>query len=240
MDTYEGMHAIGYCRVSTDDKGQTTEQQRLKIQEWADSHSVEMDAYFEDNLSGTIFPRPGLAMALVTLTTTPASMLICYDQSRLTRDAENHLPQINRSLGGKVIRYVVNGDMENDSLPAQVINAIKGITDKEERRVLSAKTKLKMEHLRDDCNVHIGRPAVIVITDDVTKLPKGMVSTEGKTKTRVFRPAQVLEFARSGWTPNYVAVKLLNVPAPAFYRALERANLVEEYNAILKEHGGVA
>lgn len=234
MNQLEGMHAIGYCRVSTDDKGQTTVQQRDAIEKWASEQGVILDSTFEEDMSGTVFPRPQLSTALVTLATTPASMLICYDQSRLTRDAEHHLPLIKSMIGKKVIRYVVNGDLAPDNMATQIMDSLKGITDKEERRVLSAKTKAKLVRLRDVENVHVGRPAVIVIADDVTQFRKGYISTEGKTKTIVYKPEQVLQFARSGWSPCYVAIKILRIPPATFYRALERAGLTEEYDSILK------
>ena len=235
MSDLEGMHAIGYCRVSTDDKGQTTAQQKEEIIKWASAHGVVMDGIYEEDVSGTVFPRPALSLALVTVATTSASMLVCYDQSRLTRDADAHLPLIKQMLGNKVIRYVVNGDLDPDNMATQIIDHIKGITNKEERKVLSVKTSLKLQHLRDIEGVHVGRPAVIVITDDLTKYPKGYISTEGKTKTLVYKPEQVLQFARSGWTPCYVAIKILRIPPATFNRALEKAGLTEEYRSILKE-----
>ena len=234
MSELKDMHAVGYCRVSTDDKGQTTAQQREAIEKWASERGVIIDGIFEEDMSGTIFPRPALSTALVTVATTSASMLICYDQSRLTREADAHLPLIKGMLGKKVIRYVVNGDLDPDNMATQIVDTLKGITNKEERRVLSAKTKMKLEHLRDVEHIHVGRPAVIVIADDLTGFPKGYISTEGKTKTLVLKPSQVLQFANSGWTPCYVAVKILRIPPATFTRALKKAGLTEEYREILK------
>lgn len=237
----KGLHAVGYCRVSTDDMGQTNETQKRLIDQWAEAQGVIIDAYYMDELSGAIFPRPQLAQALITLTTSTASMLVCYDQSRLTRNAPEHIPLINQILGGKIIRYVTNGDMAPDSLGVRVINAIKGETDKEERAKLHARTREALK-TRKDNGQHVGRPARLIISADTSNLPKGLIASSGgstihgksrKVTTRVLSPAEVLNFARAGFSPYRVAM-ILEVTPTTFNTALKNANLTAQYYAILK------
>ena len=237
----EGMHALGYCRVSTDDMGQTNETQKRLIDQWAESQGVIIDGYYMDELSGAIFPRPQLASALVMLATSPASMLICYDQSRLTRNAPEHLPLINKMLGDKVIRYVTNGDMAPDSLGVRVINAIKGETDKEERAKLHMRTKEALE-TRKKAGQHVGRPATIIITANVNAYPRGLIANsdgstihgkDRKIDTRILTPSEVLNFARAGLSPYRVS-QMLHIAPTTFNKALENAKLTAKYRAILK------
>lgn len=240
----KGLHAVGYCRVSTDDMGQTNETQKRLIDQWAEAQGVIIDAYYMDELSGAIFPRPQLATALLTLATSSASMLVCYDQSRLTRNAPEHIPLINQILGDKVVRYVTNGDMAPDSLGARVINAIKGETDKEERAKLHARTREALK-TRKDRGQHVGRPARLIICADTSSLPKGLIaSSDGSTihgkarqvDTRVLSPSEALNFARAGLTPYKVSI-MLGISPSTFDNALKNANIKAQYYAILKGAG---
>lgn len=235
----EGLHAIGYCRVSTDDHGQDTGIQEQAIKDWAQSQGVTIDAIMSEDMSGAIFPRPQLSMALMTLATTQASILICYDQSRLTRDADHHIPLIKKLIGDKVIRYVVNGSQDPESVGIRVINAIKGVTDSEERKVLKAKTSLALQYKRDVLHIHVGRPSKIVITDHPEEYNVGKVAQgpreQKKTTTRVITPDQLLGWARQGWTPSYVATTLLEVSPQLFHKVLDESGYKEQYYIVLKK-----
>lgn len=229
----EGLHAIGYARVSTDDKGQDTSIQIEQIQRWAQANGVVLDAVLDEDISGAEWPRPKLSEALLRVRTTNASMLVCYDQSRLTRDAAHQLPLIEDILGNKVIRYVVNGNADPESAGLKMMSAIKGVTDSEERRVLREKTKLALEYRRDTLNIHVGRPARVIVTDNPDTLRKGLIGE----KTIVLSTIKALAYAHNGWSPSYVARKLLNVPPVTFLRALERAQIKTEYFTILESKG---
>ena len=240
------MHAIGYCRVSTDpeDKGQTVETQKRQINEWAQRYGVIIDAVFSDEgISGGTWPRPNLSMAILTLVNSPASILVCRDQSRLTRDAPAHLPQIKKLLQGKVIRYTVDGDRDTEDLGSQMESAVRGVIDKEERRKLKENTKNGMR-TRKEQGKHIGRPSKIVITDEPEKLPRGKVQAKDGTftdkmhiprGTRIYTKQQVLGWARQGWSAHKVATELLGVSTSSFIRMMDEAQIYTEYRAILKE-----
>lgn len=225
QNVLNGLHAIGYARVSTDDKGQDTDIQISAINEWAQKNGVIMDRVIAEDISGAVWPRQGLSEAIISVVTSPASMLVCYDQSRLTRNADEHLPLIRSLLGSKVIRFVVDGDADPDSFGLRVARAVKSQTDSEERRVLKEKTKLALAYKRDVENKHVGRPARILITDDPSQFRTGLVTD----KTLVLKPSRVLEFARQGWPPCYVAKKLLNIPPSTFTRELKRSGVYDQY-----------
>lgn len=229
----EGLHAVGYARVSTEDKGQITGTQADSIRKWAKENGVIIDKIIEEEISGAMWPRPGLSEALISVITSSASMLVCYDQSRLTRDAKTQLPLIEKMLGDKVVRYVVNGDADPNSFGVQIMTAVKSVSDSEERRILKKKTQLGMAYRRDSLHIHVGRPARLIIADSTEGFNQGLIGE----KTIVLKTAQVLNFAREGWPPNYVADKLLGIPPVTFHRALMRAGLKEQYYQIMQEVG---
>ena len=232
----EGLHAIAYARVSTDDKGQDTDVQINAIRQWATLNGVVIDKEIAEDVSGAQWPRTGLSDALISLITSGASILVCFDQSRLTRDADKHLPLINEMIAGKgkTIRYVVNGTDDPNSLGLRMLSAVKGVTDSEEREVLKRKTSDAMIYRRDVKHEHQGKPARLVITDDLDAehFNAGYINLDDdakKIRTRVLKPSDVLAYARAGFTLNKVATRFLMVDASILHRA------IDSYDA---RHGG--
>ena len=244
----EGLHAIAYARVSTDDKGQDTDVQINAIRQWATLNGVVIDKEIAEDVSGAQWPRTGLSDALISLITSGASILVCYDQSRLTRDADKHLPLINDMIAGKgkTIRYVVNGTDDPNSLGLRMLSAVKGVTDSEEREVLKRKTSDAMIYRRDVKHEHQGKPARLVITDDLDAehFNAGYVNLDDDKKkiiTRVLKPSDVLAYARAGFTLNKVATRFLMVDASILHRAIDAydtrhgGTLRADYFALLDE-----
>ena len=256
--TLDGLHAIGYCRVSTSDHTQTVATQQRQINEWAERMGVTIDAVYSDNgRHGDEYPRPGLAMALVELGASPtASILVSYDQSRLSRNEGEDLPKIKSTLKpGAIIRYVVYGDEDPDNLGIKLTQAIKAVTNNDELKVLSDRTKHGLK-TRKDAGKHIGRPAKVVITDHPETLPAGLIQKRDGTITkgtpeelkddrqRIYRPAprgtrvltksEVLNYARLGYTPYKVA-GMLGISPASFIRLMDKdhANIYDEYRQIL-------
>lgn len=237
-----GLHAIGYCRVSTDNMGQTNETQKRLIGEWARARGVTVDAYFMDEISGAQFPRPALSDAIITLQTSDASLLICYDPDRLTRAGEVDMSIINGLVGKKAIRYVTNGDLDPNSLGGKITNNIKTILAQEELEKIHKRTSEALITRRDILGYHVGRPAKLIITTDPSTAPRGLIASSNgstihgkdrKVTTRVLTPSEALNFARAGLTP-YKVSKMLDISPSTFDNALKNANLKAQYYAILK------
>lgn len=234
----DGLHAIGYARVSTDDKGQDTGTQIASMQAWANQYGVILDDVISEEVSGAKWPRTGLSEALVTVATSDAAFLLCYDSSRLTRDSEHQMPKINQMLGNKVVRFVVDADADPKSFGMQMMNAVKSVYNTEERRLIGERTGRSLRYKRDVLNQHVGRPAGVVITDDAESLRNGLIVNNDpnkKTDTIVLSTAEVLNYAKLGWTPSYVATHVLKVPACSFLRVLKKSNLKETYYQILNK-----
>ena len=262
------LHAVGYARVSTSDHSQTVKTQIRLINEWASQYGVIIDNIrYDQGKSGDMYPRPGLAMALCDLADSKASILICTDQSRLTRNAPEDLSKIKKALPeGVIIRYTVHGDADPDNLGVQVLNAVKGVTDNAELETLHRKTRQGMK-TRKDAGQHVGRPAKVVITDDPAKLPRGLIQQADGTSTpgtdlskedderqraykgymrgtNILTPAQVLNFAQKGLS-MYKASKLLGISPASFARIMydatdPKGQLLEQYKAIYAQVKGVS
>lgn len=235
----EGLHAIAYARVSTDDKGQDTNVQINAIRQWATANGVVIDKEVSEDVSGAQWPRTGLSDALISLITSPASILVCYDESRLTRKADEHLPIINDMIKdkGKTIRYVVYGDQDPNNLGVRMINAIKGVTNDEERQVLKRKTSKAMIERRDLYHKHMGKPARLIITGNLDEehFNTGYVNLNDPSKkiiTTVLKPSELLGYARAGFTLNKVATRFLMVDASILHRAIDSYD--KRHNAMLR------
>ena len=225
---YEGMTAVGYCRVSTDDKGQTNVTQENAIREWSRRTGANVIAIYKDEMTGKTLSRPGLMQAIGRILCDSVQIFVAYDQSRFTRNED--LPKIKEMIGaGCTIRYVTS-DVDPDSLGGRVTDAVKQIFDREENIVRSAKTKVGMETRRDVMGIHVGRPAKIVFLEELEICKKGLnssVDDTHKTQSMVYPIKVVLDMADNGLTLNYVATKVLGVTTMSLRRALSRKPLVE-------------
>lgn len=218
-----GVKLVGYARVSTDDKGQSVDNQKREIEKWASAHDSDLVAFYSDEMSGAIFPRPGLARALLCIQMGTADYLICYDQSRLTRDAENHLWRI-RVFAPNII-YTSDGDLDPDSFSSNLLHAIKGVTDKEERRILGARTKIGMDRRKAE-GVHCGRPLKFALQEESSGSLAGRIIPG---KTTVITKAQLLTFASMKMSPCYLATNVIHTTPATVYALLERTGTKEEY-----------
>lgn len=225
---YESMTAVGYCRVSTDDKGQTNETQRRAIMEWSRRTGAEIIEIYEDEMTGTTLSRPGLMQAIGRILCDGVKLFVAYDQSRFTRNED--LPKIKEMIGHNCsIRYVTS-DIDPESLGGRVTDAVRQIFDKEENLIRSAKTRGGMATRRDVMNVHVGRPAKVVFLEELEICKKGLstsVDDRHKTQTLVYPISVILEMADKGRSLNYTATKILNVTAMSLRRALSRPALVD-------------
>ncbi len=263
--TLNGLHAIAYTRISTNDKGQTTKTQKRDIEQWAEKYGVTIDQWFSDEgKSGDMWPRPGLSMAITSLNISPSAViLVSYSQSRLTRNASEDLPQIKALLKqGALIRYSQYGDDDPNSLGARMRDTVTGVIDSDELTRIHERTRKGME-TRKANGQHVGRPAKVVICDNPETLPKGLVQerdgtvtpgpdlNDGDERKRHYKPyprgtkvltkSEVLNYARLGWTPYRVS-KILGISPASFIRLMDKdhADIYDEYKAILAQVKGVS
>ena len=224
MSNLNGLTAIGYCRVSTD-LGQTNETQKRMINEWAERNGVNvLRIYADEAISGATFPRPQLSQAIVDIVSNHVPILVCYDQSRLTREGENDLPTIKGMLGQCVIRYT-SLDVDPDAFGGRLVSAIKSVTDSEERAVLRSRTRLGME-TRKLQGKHVGRPARFLFKEELATAPTGLFKPG---VTVVMAMPVVMAYADYGLSLRTVAKDHLGINYATLCKALDRAGLMNEY-----------
>lgn len=82
-------------------------------------------------------------------------------------------------------------------------------------KMLSDNVREGME-MRKSEGKHVSRPAVFMFLEDVEGAPEGrciLVPTEGrKTVTMVRSEAEIMGYAKKGFTLNYVAKNILGIP----------------------------
>lgn len=219
MSDLEGFNAVLYARVSTTHHDQTTETQVREMKKWCESKGVNILAVYEEKITGTKLERPQFMTMIGRIMMGGVQILLAYDQSRLTRDEKlEDIKNMIKTTGCQV-RFVTN-DGDPDDLGVKVTNAVKQIFDKEEIRVLRAKTKMGMETRRLQ-GKHIARPAVFMFAEDVESAPEGRCILQAderhKTVTKVLPEATIYDYARQGLSWYYISTKLLGISPNVLY-----------------------
>jgi len=155
---------VGYLRVSQDDE--TVENQRLKIQEFAEKRDMQLVGFFADvDVSGTVPPRerPQYRAMLEFCQLNNIKTIIFYDLSRLARSVEEGLLELQRLADEGYNFYFAGMDFLNyDIDPMLKKKMIIDFLWFAELYVEDVKrrTKIAMERLRNEGRVY-HRPALI-------------------------------------------------------------------------------
>ncbi len=224
---YAGMTAVLYARVSTDDKGQNTDVQVLKMKEWCSYHEVEILGIYEEEKSGKNMDRPELDRVIGRIARGGVNMLLAFDVSRLGRNASD-VDQIRKTVSQykTVIRYVTN-DFAPETGAGRLINGVEAWEAEQHLEKHSNAVKAGMQHARiygTASGKPIGRPPAIVIEN-------GAQSREAFTDEKggnVFDIDKAMELADHGHTISS-ASKELNVPASTMSDILSRLGRRDEF-----------
>lgn len=212
---YEGMRAVLYARVSTNDKGQTNETQVRAMKQWCETNGVKIVQIYKDEESGTTLSRDEFSKMIVHILTPPygVDMLLAYDQSRLTRDKkiEDIMKMVEPS--GCIVRFV-KMELDPTSFEGDIINAVIERVDKRENDVRRDKTKQGMLTRKSE-GKHVGRPARFMFTEDIESAPEGRYQRpdpENDIKGTITATEQyIYSFAREGKSLYYVARTVLGI-----------------------------
>lgn len=223
----EGMRAVLYARVSTDDKGQTTETQVREMKKWCEAKGVEIAGIYEEEKSATTLDRPKFQeMMGRILVSRDVQILLVYDQSRLTRDM--NMRDIEKALEGTgcQIRYV-DIDIEPGTVGAKITSAVKEVLNKEENDARKAKTKMGIE-TRRIAGYHVGRPRAFVFTDEIEVLPIGAYinASDPKNEDRIVKSKTMSKEYALSLADNGVSVRALSriigVAPSTFYDIMKK------------------
>ncbi len=201
----EGRRSVIYARVSTDDKGQTTDTQVRICTEFCESKGHNILEVYTDEQSGSNLDRPGFNRMLGRITfQKDVDYVVIYDQSRLTRGGD--FDQIKETFAQyRCYIRLASMDIDLNSLAGAVITANTGIYDKHENTVRNEKTGLGIYQQKLN-GVHVGRPARFMFAEDIPHAPRGRF-VQGKTT--VASEEYIFGLAHKGYTIPYVAKRIL-------------------------------
>ncbi len=226
---YSGFTAVLYARVSTDDKGQTTESQIREMRKWCAYNEVEILGEYQEEKSAKNLDRPEFDRVMGRIMRGGINILLAWDTSRLSRSTED-MTEIVKNVRqfGTVIRYVANSNTPETS-EGQLMNNIGSWQAESERKKLSLNTKngMKTAALK---GVHCGRPLTICFSNHVEE-NKAKLSPNGNTL--IVDIEIVMEYAKNGYSIEQTAKALRkDISRKALTTALEKEGRLEEFRSI--------
>ena len=114
-----GKRVAIYCRVSTKDKGQTTENQRLALEQWAANAGCTVVATFEDKVSGAKGrdKRPQFDALLKAAVRREFDMIAVWSSDRLGRSM-SHLIEVLETIKGTGVGLYIHTQALDTTTPA--------------------------------------------------------------------------------------------------------------------------
>lgn len=133
---------IGYTRISTDDKGQTMDQQKSYIESFAKISGAKILSFFDDQVSGCIDEREGLRKAINQAIANNA-VLVVSRADRLTRNLNFALELIERPK--LKIRCL---DMPTEAMNNKIYCSITWGVAEQERKNTGLRVSAKMQEIK--------------------------------------------------------------------------------------------
>ncbi len=234
---YKGMKAVLYARVSTDDKGQTTETQIREMRLWCERNGVRIIGEYEEEESGGDLDRRVFDSVLGRLARGGVNILLARDPSRISRDGQD-MENIVAMVEGYdvVIRYSSADNIAPEDDNGSLLNKISTWQGEIERKKLSANTKKGMEQAKID-GTHCGRMLAFCFSHRVAENQK-RIQTNGKRNTYIASLDTVLDFARQGITYTRVAHDIMHISPDTLKSALMQEGVFDDYQTVCKEARG--
>jgi DNA invertase Pin-like site-specific DNA recombinase len=168
-----------YSRVSTTDKGQTTENQSLQLRANCEARSETVVLEEHDYLSGTKRFRPGLERIFAAAERREFDVLVVWSLDRLTREGAFRALEIIQNLGalGIGFRSITEPHFDSSGPFKDAIIAIAATLAKLEREKTVERIKAGLDRTRAAGTV-LGRTAIVPqITPQVLTLAAKQWST---------------------------------------------------------------
>lgn len=230
-----GMSAILYARVSTDDKGQTTEQQVIQMREWCVRNEVSVVDVLEEEKSAKDTDRPKLYEAIGEALLEGAEILLAWSSSRISRDANDMAKILDITKKNKIYIRFVDSSYKPEDLDGRMMNDMRTYIAAGERESISKNTKIKME-LAKSKGIHCGRPLSFCFEhrkDDEKN--KNRIKVSGEGKTVIVSLEKIMNMSKSGTSVKEMA-NLLSISDATLRRALREEGVYHEYLDNLKNY----
>ena len=223
------MTAVLYARVSTDDKGQTTESQIREMKRWCEVEGVVPVKIFQEDISGGSLDRPQFDSMMGYIMRKRVGMILALDAQRLSRSTDD-MTWINKQVKefGVIVRFV-SSSCEPETLGGKVENFIDTLGGEETRRKIKTNTKIGMLG-RSLAGVHCGRPLAIVLEHRVEE-NLARIKTDGKKPTKIVSVSTITDLANAGYS-TAKAADMIGVGRASLERVLKDEGILQSYHCV--------
>lgn len=234
---YEGMNAVLYARVSTDDKGQTTESQVREMKRWCEFQGVNILNIYEEEKSAKDLERPEFDRLLgrIARGKGDVNMLLAWSESRISRNTADMM-QIKELVGSyhTIIRYV-SSSAKPELDDGELTNYVNTWQAQREREDLSKNTKNGMI-TADAKGIHCGRPLTFAFAHTLSDPEiKKKIKWGGKQKTKVATIESVMDYAKEGYSLEATAARL-GTNRRTLSTALSEEGRLEEFKQLYSQN----
>lgn len=227
---YRGMDAILYARVSTDDKGQTTETQIRELREWCERNQVKIIGEFEEEESAGDQNRFMFDAVRGRISRGGVDLLVARDPSRISRDGKD-MEEIVAFVESHNchIRYSSADGIKPEEDEGILLNRISTWQGQIERKKLKANTKKGMYTAKNN-GVHCGRMLAFCFAHRVAE-NKSRVMTDptAKRQTVIQSLDTIMELVDSGMSYISIAREILHISPQTLRNALMQEGVYDEY-----------
>lgn len=144
-----------YVRVSTE--SQSDSGQRFEIHNWADKHSLQIDKWVSESVSGTVSENKRKLGRLISRLSR-GDIIVCTEISRLGRNMLMIMSILNRCAAkGVGIRTIKDNFTLDDNINSKIIAFAFALAAEIERNLISQRTKEALAD-RKAAGVVLGRP----------------------------------------------------------------------------------
>lgn len=145
----------GYIRVSTDK--QTVENQRFEIQHYCEKNKIQIDAWIEETITGTLDPKKRQLGKLLK-TVKKNDLIICSELSRLGRSLFMIMSVLNFLMEKEVRIWTIKDNYKlGDDIQSKVLAFAFGLSAEIERNLIAQRTKEALARKKAE-GVILGRP----------------------------------------------------------------------------------
>ena len=153
----EAMKAVIYARVSTGE--QTTENQVLKLKKVAERNGWDIEAIFEDTISGAKAKRPQLDKLLKGVIRKDFDVVMVWDVSRLGRSLQHLVALLSDFHAKDVNLYIHQQGIDTTTPSGKMMFQMCGVFAEFERSMIQERVKAGLDRARAQGKT-LGRPSV--------------------------------------------------------------------------------
>ena len=160
------MRAVIYARVSTGE--QATENQVLELKKVAERNGWDIEAVYEDTISGAKAKRPELDKLLKGVIRKDFDVVMVWDVSRLGRSLQHLVTLLSEFHAKDVNLYIHQQGLDTTTPSGKAMFGMLGVFSEFERSMVQERVKAGLERAKAQGKT-LGRPAVPPITVEKIK-----------------------------------------------------------------------